>query len=163
MTSNMAGLAADTKIETPEGAMTIRAAAGKAIAVFTREADGHVRFRLMRNVRKTLEQQPVVKVTLENGRAFRVAAEQILFRRGMEECAAGELRPGDDLESVFHFPAGYRFSDDHDGSMRESGHSLRVTAVEPGGSADLYALEVNQGRCFMLTAGVLCKADVPST
>ncbi len=161
MIAEMAGLAAETKIETPEGPMTVRAAAGKAIAVFTRDGEGHVRFRLMRNVRKTLEQQPVLKITLENGRAFRVAAAQVLFRRGMQECAAEAVRVGDDLECVFHFPAGYAFTDDHNGSLRESNHCLRVVAVEPGGSADLYALEVNASRCFMLSAGVLCKADAP--
>ena len=40
-------LAADTKVETPEGALTIKGLAGKVVAVFTRDADGRVRFRLM--------------------------------------------------------------------------------------------------------------------
>jgi phage terminase large subunit-like protein len=157
MSPDVCGLAADTKVETPEGAMAIRAVAGKAIAVFTRE-QGRVRFRLMQNVRKVAEQQPVLRITLENGHSFRVAPYQVLFKKGMVECPASALEPGDALEPAFTYPEGHRFRDDADGGERDSDASLRIGAVAAGGTADVYTLGVNQTGCFFLTAGVLCKA-----
>ena len=159
MSADGCGLAADTKVETPEGAMTIRTVAGKAIAVFTREANGRVRFRMMQNVRKISEQQPVLKVTLDNGQAFRIAPDQVLFKKGLVECRADALQLGDALEPAFTYPQGYAFKDDRDGIERASGASLLVTRVEPGGTADIYSLGVNQTACFFLSAGVLCKAE----
>jgi hypothetical protein len=159
MSAEMGGLAADTKVETPEGAMAIRSAAGKAIAVFTRDGRGRVRFRMMQNVRKTAEQQPVVKITLETGLSFRVAPAQLLFTKGMKACRADALQPGDALEPAFTYPQGYQFTDDHDAGVRTSAASLRVAAVEPAGTADLYSLGVNQTGCFFLSAGVLCNAE----
>ena len=145
-------------METPEGALTIRSVAGKAIAVFTREPAGRVRFRMMLNVRRSGEQQPVVKITLENGRSFRAGLDQVLFKKGMVECRADALTVSDELEAAFCFPEGYRYREDA-GGERESAASLRVTAIEPGGTADVYALGVNQTGCFFLTAGVLCRAE----
>jgi hypothetical protein len=152
------GVAADTKVETPEGALTIKSVAGKAVAVFTRNGDGRVRFRMMFDVNKTGEQQPVLKISLENGLSFRVAPEQVLFKRGMIEARADALRVGDGLVPAFCFPEGYRFHDDGSGSQRESAASLQVAAVEPAGTADIYTLMVNKSDCFFLSAGVLCKA-----
>jgi hypothetical protein len=153
------GLAADTKVETPEGALAIRSIAGKAIAVFTREPAGRVRFRMMQNVRKVAEQQPVLKITLENCRSFRVTPEQVLFKKGVVESRADSLQVGDALEAAFTYPDGYAFADDHDGSERTSGASVRITSIEAGGAADIYSLGVNHTGCFFLTAGVLCKAE----
>jgi hypothetical protein len=152
-------VAADTKVETPEGGLTVKSVAGKAVAVFTRDADGRVRFRIMRDVRKVAEQQPVLKITLENGQSFRVGPEQVLFKKGMIECRADALRSGDELVPAFHFPEGYQFHEDGTGTARESLGSWRVTAVEPGGAADIYVLGVNKTGCFFVTAGVLCKAE----
>lgn len=162
MNGAQCGLAAETKVETPEGAMTIRAAAGKAIAVFTRDAEGRVRFRLMENIHKTAEQQPVLRVTLENGQSFRVAPEQVLFKKGLVPCRADALEVGDALEPAFTYPVGYRFVDDS-GNERDSAASIRITTLETGGSADVYSLSVNQTGCFFLTAGVLCKAENPAS
>jgi hypothetical protein len=159
MADCVCAVAADTKVETPEGAMAIRSVAGKAIAVFTRTAAGRVRFRMMQNVRKTAEQQPVLTITLENGRSFRVAPAQILFKKGMEECRADTLQPGDCLETAFHFPEGYAFRDDVAGTVRPSSGGVQVASIEPAGMADVYALSVNQERCFALTVGVLCRAE----
>ena len=158
MSDRVCALAADTKVETPEGAMAIRAVAGKAIAVFTREA-GRVRFRMMLDVRKLAEQQPVLKITLETGESFRVAAEQVFYKKGMVECRADALRIGDHLEATFHYPEQYQFIDDTTGETRSSPAALRVTEVGSGGTADLYTLGVKQTGCFFLTAGVLCKAE----
>jgi hypothetical protein len=159
---SVCALAADTKVETPEGAMTIRSVAGKSIAVFTREPEGRVRFRMMQNVRKTAEQQPVLKLTLETGHSFRVAAEQVLYKKGMVECRADALRVGDGLEPAFHYPQSYRFKDDVGGSERESDARLRITRVEAGGNADIYTFAVQRTGCFFLSAGVLCKAEPAS-
>ena len=158
MSTGGCGLAADTKVETPEGAMAIRTVAGKAIAVFTREAAGRVRFRMMQNVRKIDEQQAVLKMTLDNGQSFRVAPDQVLFKKGLVETRGDALQVGDALEPAFTYPDGYQFTDEH-GGERASGASLRVTSIEPGGSADLYSFGVNQTGCFFVSAGVLCKAE----
>ena len=144
--------------------MAIRTVAGKAIAVFTRDAARRMRFRMMHNVRKLLEQQPVLKLTLENGRSVRVAPAQVLFKKGMIACRADAVSPGDELECAFHFPAGYEFADDRAQMRRTSSGCLRVTAIEPAGTADLYALSVHASQCLMLSAGVLCKAeDAPAS
>src|ERR1041385_454179 len=111
MSSEVCAVAADTKVETPEGAMMIRSAAGKAIAVFTREATGRTRFRMMQDVRKVAEQQPVLTITLENGHTFRVAPQQVLYKKGMIESRADKLQAGDALEPMFDYPAEYRYRD----------------------------------------------------
>jgi len=152
-------LAADTKVETPEGGLTVRSIAGKAVAVFTREPPGRVRFRMMQNVRKTAEQQPVLKITIENGQSFRVAPQQVLFKKGMIECRADGLQRGDALEPAFHYPPEYRFHADANGGEQRSDASWRVSGVEPGGTADIYTFAVNKTGSFFLSAGVLCKAD----
>jgi len=151
-------IAADTKVETPEGALTIKSLAGKAVAVFTRDRDGRVRFRMMLDINKLAEQQPVLKITLENGMSFRVAPEQVLFKKGMVEVRADALRVGDELVPTFSFREGYRFREDGSGAERESAASLRVSAMEPGETADLYTFAVNKTGCFFVSAGVLCKA-----
>lgn len=152
-------LAADTKVETPEGALTIKGVAGKAVAVFTRDANGRIRFRMMLNSRQVAEQQPVLRIALENGQSFRVGADQVLFKKGMIECRAGALRSGDELVPAFHYPEGYEFRDDGAGTRRVSSQSLRVESVKDAGTADLYSLGVRDTGCFFLSAGVLCKAE----
>jgi hypothetical protein len=158
MGDNVCALAADTKVETPEGAMAIRSVAGKAISVFTSE-NGRVRFRMMLDVRKLAEQQPVLKITLENGEAFRTAPQQVLFKKGMVECRADALQTGDALEPAFHYPEQYEFTDDQRAEKHASTAALRVIKVEDGGIADLYTLAVNRTGNFFLTAGALCKAE----
>jgi len=158
MADTECALAADTKVETPEGAMAIRTVAGKGVSVFTKE-DGRVRFRMMLDVRKVAEQQPVLKITLENGAAFRVAPQQVVFKKGMVEARADALQVGDPLEPTFHYPEQYEFKDDTTGVDQTSTEALLVARIEDGGTADLYTLGVNRTGCFFLTAGALCKAD----
>jgi hypothetical protein len=153
------GLAAETKVETPEGGLAIRTVVGKAIAVFTQETTGRVRFRMMQNVRRVAEQQSVLTVTLETGQTFRVAPYQVLLKTGLVEGRADLLRAGDVLASAFHYPPGYRFRDDVSAGERESVAGLRVASIAPGGTADIYSLNVHQTGCFCLTAGVLCRAE----
>lgn len=152
------GVAADTKVETPEGSMTVRACAGKAIPVLTRNAENQVLFRMMRDVRKVADAHPIVAVTLETGESFRVAPEQVLFGADMHPIPASQLAEGVGLMPAFHFPAGYRYRAD-EGDERVSDRALRVARVEPGGTAEVYALGVNQTACFFLAAGVLCEAE----
>jgi len=159
MISAGCAVAADTKLETPEGPMAIRAAAGKAIAVFTRDPRGRTRFRMMHDVRRVAEQQPVLAIKLENGAVFRVGPEQVLYVAGMIERRADALHAGDALEPIFHYPTDYQYRDDIHGGERTSTASLRIVALETGGAADLYALRVHPTGCFFVTAGVLCKAD----
>lgn len=159
MSQPVCALAGDTKIETPEGAMTLKTVAGKAIPVFTRDVDGRVRFRMVLNARKVSEQQPVLKVTLETGQSFRVGADQVLFKKGMLESRADSLQAGDELVPAFHYPDGYEYADDRAGSQVTSAAAWRVAKVEAAGAADIYSLGVNKTGCFFLSAGVLCKAE----
>ena len=159
MSTDGSGLAAETKVETPEGAMAIRTVVGKAIAVFSREPMGRVRFRMMHNVRKVGEQQPVLTVALETGQSFRVAPTQVLFKKGLVECQAEALQVGDVLEPAFTYPDGYQFTDDRGGNERVSDAGLRVSSVASGGTADIYSLGVHPTGNFFLSAGVLCKAE----
>ena len=157
--SQLCALAADTKVETPEGAMTVKGVAGKAMSVFTRDATGRTRFRQMINARQVGEAQPMLKVTLETGATFRVGPDQIVYKKGMAEVRAAELHVGDDLEAAHHYPDGYDYHDLNTGERRISTHAWRVTKIEPAGQADVFSMAVNKTGNFFLAAGVLCKAE----
>lgn len=159
MSQLICGLAAETKVETPEGGLTARGVAGKTLSVFSREPEGRVRFRRILNSRCIAENQPVCRVTLESGASFRVAPEQILYKKGMIEVRADAMQPGDELVPTFHYKEGYEYRDDSEGATVTSNQALRVASVEPDGSGDLYAFGVNKTGNFFLTAGVLCKAE----
>jgi hypothetical protein len=152
------GVAADTKVETPEGSMTIRICAGKAIPVLTRNEENAILFRMMLDVRKIAEGHPVLKVTLENGSAFRVAPEQVLYLADRRTLPASRVQVGAALLPAFHYPAGYQYRTDA-GAELVSDQTLRVAKVEPAGTAEIYALSVHETGCFFLAAGVLCQAD----
>jgi hypothetical protein len=152
------GVAAETKVETPEGPMTIRACAGKSIPVLTRNAENQILFRMMLDVRKIADQHHVLKITLETGDAFRVAPEQLLLRADMTPVVASRVTPGLGLFPAFHYPLGYRFLSDG-GEERTSERALKVAKVQSGGTAEVYALGVNETGCFFLAAGVLCRAE----
>jgi intein/homing endonuclease len=149
-------IAADTKLETPEGPLTIKTVGASPTSVMTRTDDGMVRFAMTTDVRKVADAQPVLRITLENGRALRVAADQILLRDGLQEVRAGDLRPGDELLSNFAFPSGYEYRTDG-GETRVSNGTVKVAAVEPGGDADLYSLKVPRTNRFVFSSGVIGK------
>lgn len=138
--------------------MTIRACAGKGIPVLSKNDDGAVLFRMMRDVRKILDAHAVLRVTLENGASFRVAPEQILYRADERPVAASSLVPGAPLLPAFSYPRAYEYRTD-EGEDRTSDQALKVLRVEAGGEAELYAFEVNQTGRFFLAAGVLCAAE----
>lgn len=159
MSDLICGLAAETKVETPEGGLTARGVAGKNVSVFTRDVEGRVRFRRILDARCVLENQPVVRVTLDNGASFRVGSNQVVYKKGMTECRAGELRAGDELVPAFHYVEGYEYADDRSGATVTSNAAVRVVSVEAAGSSDLYSFGVNRTGNFFLSAGVLCKAE----
>jgi len=151
-------IAADTKLETPEGPITVKTVLKSPTAVMTRTDDRAVRFAMTGDAAVIGESLPVLRIRLDNGLSLRVGREQVLFALGMREVAAGDLRPGDRLESVFAFPAGYAFRTDG-GEERVSDGAVGVTAVEPGGEAEVHSLTVERTGRFVFSAGVLGKAD----
>jgi hypothetical protein len=154
----MTSVAADTKLETPEGPLTVKTVGASPTSVMTRTDDGGVRFALSTEVRKVAEAQPVLRIALENGRALRVGPEQILLKHGPQEVRAADLRAGDELLNAFAFPAGYEYRTD-DGQTLTSNGTVKVTAVEPGGEADIYSLKVVRTGCFVFSSGVIGKAE----
>ncbi|GBD26214.1 hypothetical protein HRbin30_01544 [bacterium HR30] len=159
MTAGMSfvcGLAADTLVETPDGPMEIRKVVGKQIPVFTRDATGRVRFRLMRDV----VAQPagsVWRVRLENGASFRAVPRQGIFLTTLECVALEDLRPGSLLCAAFFYPAGYRY-ETSTGEERLSQAGWQVESVEPAGEAELVTLRVLPEECFFVSAGVLLRS-----
>jgi hypothetical protein len=150
-------VAADTKLETPEGPLTIATIARTPVSVLTRDASGKARFAMTKEHLQLEERRPVLRVTLAGGHSFRVGEGQVLFRPGGQEVRAAEVRAGDELESAFAFPAGYVYRTDAGEEMTSTG-GVRVTAVEPAGEAEVYGLCVNFTGRFVLSAGVLAKA-----
>jgi hypothetical protein len=150
-------IAADTKLETPEGATTVKGLAAKTAPVFTIE-NGRVRFRMVQDAALIAEAAPVVAIRLDNGASFRVGSEQIIFRKGMVETRAADLQPGDALVPMFSYVEGYTYRNDATGSDVVSDAAVHVVSVAPAGAADLYGLRVNVTGCFFVSAGVLCKA-----
>jgi hypothetical protein len=151
-------IAADTKLETPEGPLTIKTVGNSPTSVMTRTDDGAIRFTMSTEVRKVGEAQPVLRIALENGRALRVAPDQILLREGGQETRAADLRAGDELLNAFAFPVGYEYRTDA-GEARVSNGAVKVASVEPGGEADLYTLKVPRTGRFVFSSGLIGKAD----
>ena len=151
-------VAADTKLETPEGPLTIKTVGASPTSVMTRTDDGAVRFAMSTDVRKVADAQPVLRIALENGRALRVGLQQILLMPSLEEMRAEDLRVGDELLNAFAFPPGYEYRAD-DGRTCVSHGTLTVTAIEAGGEADLYSLKVPRTGRFVFGSGVIGKAE----
>ena len=150
-------IAADTKLETPEGGLTAKTLARKTAPVFTLE-NGRARFRMLSEASVVAESAPVVLVSLDTGASFRVGPDQIVFKSGMVECRAADLQVGDALVPPFAYAPGYVFRDDATGEERTSDGSVKVAAVEHGGEAPMYRFAVNVTGTFFVAAGVLCKA-----
>lgn len=153
-------VAVDTKLETPEGPLTVRTVAKTPCSVMTRTDEGAIRFHMTKEARVLGEAQPTLRLTLDNGLSFRVGADQILFKDGMQEVRAADVRPHDQLMSAFAFPAGYEYRTD-DGEDRTSQGTIGVESVEPAEAADLYSFRVNRTGRFVFSAGVLGKAEGP--
>ena len=156
--STTCAVAADTKLETPEGPLTIKTVGASPTSVMTRTDDGVVRFAMSSDVRKFADAQPVLRITLENGRALRVGASQVLLAHDLREVAAAALRPGDELLNAFAFPPGYEYRND-DGVTRVSNGGVAVLRVEAAGDADLYSLKVARTGRFVFSSGLIGKAE----
>lgn len=151
-------VAVNTKLETPEGPLTMRTVAKTPCSVMTRTDEGEVRFHMTRGARVLGEALPTLRITLEDGLSLRVGEAQILFKEGMQEVPAAEIRPGDQLMSAFAFPPGYVYRTD-DGQERTSQGTVGVRSVEPADPAELYSFRVNRTGRFVFSAGVLGKAE----
>jgi hypothetical protein len=113
----------------------------------------------MLNVRLIAEAQPVVRITLATGAAFRVTPSQVLYVKGMTEVRADALEPGDPLVPAFHYKESYEYNEDTTGTTVVSEQAIRVVSIEAAGSSDIYSFGVNQTGNFVVSAGVLCKAE----
>lgn len=150
-------LAADAKLETPEGPLTVKTVGASPTPVMVRGADGKVRFIMSRDVRIIASAQPVVRIALENGRALRLGADQVLLGPDGSERRAGDVKAGDALLSAFAFPIGYSYRADG-GESRVSDGCVTVASVADGGTADLYSLAVGAGIPFVFSCGLLGRA-----
>jgi hypothetical protein len=152
-------IAADTKLETPEGPLTIKTVGASPTSVMTMLDDKSIRFALSTDVRKVADAQPVLRIALENGRVMRVAPEQVLLKHGFVEARAADVRAGDELMNAFAFPEGYEYRTDA-GETRISNGTVKVVSVEPGGEADLYSLKIARSGRFVFSSGVIGKAEL---
>jgi hypothetical protein len=150
-------LAADTKLETPEGPLTVKTVGASPTPVMVRGGDGRVRFIMSRDVRIIGSAQPVLRIALENGRALRLGADQLLLGPDGGERRAGDIQAGDALLAAFAFPVGYTYRTDG-GDSRVSDGCITVASVADGGTADLYSLAVTPGMPFVLSCGLLGRA-----
>jgi hypothetical protein len=146
------GFAGDCMIETAEGPVPIAETPGKGFAVLTRLPSGALGFRQLIKVTTTPSVE-LVRVVLDRGHAVVVARGHGFYRRGMERVAAGDLAPGDVLETAFHYPPGYV---PPDAQRPVEQPAITVRAVEPAGTGDVFAGVIRDTHVLFLTAGVLC-------
>jgi hypothetical protein len=158
MSARACVVAADTKLETPEGPLTMRTVAKTPCSVLTRTDHGQVRFHMTKGAEQIGAAEPVIRVRLANGLSLRVGSEQVFYADGMREVRAADLKPGDELVGIFAFPAGYAYRTD-DGREEVSKGTVAVSGVAPDGEADVFTFRVNQTGRFAFSAGVLGKAD----
>ena len=144
------GIAPDCIIETAEGPVRMADTPGKGFAVMTRLGE-QLGFRQLIKV-ETAASVPLVRVVLETGHEAVTARGHRFYRRGMEAVAAGDLAPGDLLETGFHYPGGYWPPDA--GTTTPRVH-IAVRAVESAGEGPVLFGTVRDTHSMFLTAGVL--------
>lgn len=147
-------VAADTKLETPEGPLTVKTAGNSPTPVMVCDADGHHAFAMTREVRLIAAAQPVLRITLDNGRSLRVGPEQLFEAPGGTVRRAGDLAAGDALLSAFSFPVGYNYRTDA-GELRVSDGCVAITQIADGGTADLYSLTLSRDAPFVFSCGLI--------
>ena len=124
----------------------------KGFAVLTRLPNGQLGFRQLIKV-QTRDAAPLVRVGLDSGHSVLVAAGHPFFRKGMEAVPAADLRPGDQLETAFHYPPGYL---PRDVTAAPDAWVVSVRAVEPAGEGPVMTGMVRDTHALFVTAGVLC-------
>lgn len=150
----MPGITEDSLIETVEGPVPIGRLVGKSMPVLTRLPNGQFGFRRMK-VKKTGEQVPVVRITLNNRQAVTAAVDHVFYKKGAKETVlAKDLKMGEKLEPSWVFPEGY-VSPYRPDSPSEG--CYKVVNVEPAESADVFNGTVNETYWYYLTCGVLCQ------
>lgn len=145
------GLSPDCMIETAEGPVRMADTPGKGFAVMTRLQPTRLGFRQLIKV-ETAETVPLVRVVFETGQEAVTARGHRFFRRGMEAVEAGDLAPGDLLETAFHYPEGYWPPDPASPAPRIH---IAVRAVESAGEGPVLYGTVRDTHTMFLTAGVL--------
>ena len=145
------GLSPDCMIETAEGPVRMADTPGKGFAVMTRLQPTQLGFRQLIKV-ETAEVVPLVRVVLETGHSAVTARGHRFYRRGMEAVAAGDLAPGDLLETAFHYPEGYWPPDPASPTPRIH---IAVRSVESAGEGPVLFGTVRDTHTMFLTAGVL--------
>jgi len=101
-------LRGDTKLWTINGPQEIQTLVGSSVPVLTQLDDGALAFRMMRNIRKTRESTPIVKVTLKTQRRERTTITEIfvtpdhkMYLTDGTKTPAGDLKTGHHLASVY--------------------------------------------------------------
>ena len=152
MTDGVRGLAGDCMIETAEGPVAMGETPNKGFAVLTRLPSGALGFR---QLIKVVAAGPVdlVRVVLDRGHAVVAARGHRFYRQGMEAVAAGDLVPGDLLETAFRYTGDYT---PPDVQVPLAHPVIAVRAVEPAGQGQVFAGMVRDTHALFLTAGVLC-------
>ena len=145
------GFAVDCWIETAEGPVIMHETPGKGFAAMTRMSDGRLGFRQLMKVVKA-GPVPLVRVRLDSGHAFVVAHRHPVFRHGMNPVPAEELKPGELLETAFHYPAVYL----PDAPGAPAANAVAVHSVEPAGEGEVMTGTIRDTHALFVTAGVLC-------
>jgi hypothetical protein len=146
------GIAAGCMIETAEGPVAMSETPGKGFAVLTRLPSGRLGFRQLIKV-VAARSVPLVRVVFDSGHLAVTARGHVFYRRGMDPVPAERLRPGDLLETAFHYPEGYS-PPDVAPAIERPGTAVR--AVEPAGEGEVLFGTVRDTHALFLTAGVLC-------
>src|ERR1051326_4438803 len=150
----MASLTADALVEPIDGPTPVGTLEGKAVPILTRLPSGALGFRIMGKFAKGAAPAAIVRVTFENGQSVRVGADQVFFKKGMEEVAAKDLAAGDAIEPSWDYRDGYCPPDLPE--RRAADGTLRVAAVTPDGEAEIFNAPIRETGRFFLTCGALC-------
>jgi hypothetical protein len=137
MSTTACAVAADTKLETPEGPLTIKTVGASPTSVMTVNDDGAVRFALSTEVHKVADAQPVLRITLENGRALRVGAEQVLLKAG-REARAPPPAPATSCSTT----SPSRWLQYRTDGARTSSGTVKMSRSKPAAQADVYSLKI---------------------
>jgi hypothetical protein len=144
------GLVPGCHVETAEGPVQMSETPNKGFAVLTRLPSGALGFRQLIKL-VTRGPVPLVRVVLSSGHEVVTGRGHPFYRAGMQPVAAGDLAPGDDLETAFRYPEGYSPPD-----VDATSAPIRVVRVEAAGEGEVMTGTVRDTHALFVTAGVLC-------
>jgi len=151
-TGDPRGIAGSTMVETAEGPVAMSETPGKGFAVLTRLPSGQLGFRQLIKVVAS-EPVPLVRVLLDSGHSTVVARAHPFYRSDGAAVPAEQLRPGDLLDTAYHYPPGYR---PPDATAPQIDQAIAVRGIEPAGEGPAFTGTVRDTHRLFLTAGVLC-------